>query len=73
MSNATDSATHQPTDMWGARAGAAADGGSAAADAGAPPEDDQWEALEEKLQKAKLKYQSSYPEEERQFLGWPLD
>ncbi len=46
---------------------------TAGADAGAPPEDDQWGALEEKLQKAKLKYQSSCPEEERQFLGWPID
>ncbi len=46
---------------------------TAGADAGAPPEEDQWEALEEKLKKAKLKYESSYSEDELQFLGWPLD
>jgi hypothetical protein len=45
---------------------------TAGADAGAPPEEDQWEALEEKLKKAKLKYESSYSEDELQFLGWPL-
>ena len=33
--------------------------------------EDPWEALEEKLRKSRLKYQSSYPESERQFLGWP--
>jgi hypothetical protein len=46
---------------------------TAGADPGAPTEEDQWEALEEKLKKARLKYESSYPLEERQFLGWPLD
>ena len=33
--------------------------------------EDPWEALEEKLRKSRLKYQSTYPESERQFLGWP--
>ena len=33
--------------------------------------DDPWDGLEEKLRKSRLKYLSSVPETDRQFLGWP--